>query len=235
MTTFLPQQFHLVPPTSIALIHPKTEKPYALWHPGFSGCKTVTGVEPIFNDDTHRFESWPDRTNQEQVVPCMKTFIKELEEFSRNSFTTDDEGSHSRAFFGLPNQVIEGHVAKRKLDAGFISAADLESGQETLTYFRTTILGSAELKQNEAAERAAELSLAQYARILLTTQGTRRYALGFTLCGSYLRVWLFDRVGSMASKRVDVNKDPLQFIKVMLGFLWMSKADLGFDMISGHR
>ncbi|KAG6269237.1 hypothetical protein E4U48_004343 [Claviceps purpurea] len=192
-------------------------------------CKTVTGVEPIFNDDTHRFESWPDLTNQEQVVPWMKTFIKELEEFSRNSFTTNDEGSHSRALFGLPNQVIKGHVAKRKLDAGFISAADLESGQETLTYFWTTILGSAELKQNEAAERAAELSLAQYARILLTTQGTRRYALGFTLCGSSLRVWLFDRVGGMASRRVDVNKDPLQFIKVMLGFLWMSKEDLGFD------
>ncbi|KAG6306709.1 hypothetical protein E4U44_007922 [Claviceps purpurea] len=158
-------------------------------------CKTVTGVEPIFNDDTHRFESWPDRTNQGQVVPWMKTFIKELEEFSRNSFTTNDEGSHSRAFFGLPIQVIEGHVAKRKLDAGFISAADLES----VTYFWTTILGSAELKQNEAAERAAELSLAQYARILLTTQGTRRYALGFTLCGSSLRVWLFVRVGGMAS------------------------------------
>ncbi|KAG5990188.1 hypothetical protein E4U52_004876 [Claviceps spartinae] len=196
-------------------------------------CKTGTGVESKFNDDTHRFESWPDLTTQEQVIPWMQTFSKELEEFSKSFFSTNDDGSNSRAFLGQPNKFIEGHVAKRKLDACFISAADLEfqSGGEALNYFWTTILSSAEHKKDDSAEteRAAELALAQYIRILLTTQGTRRYALGFTLCGSFLRVWLFDRLGGMASRRVDVNKDPVQFIKVILGFLWMSKEDLGFD------
>ncbi|KAG6059780.1 hypothetical protein E4U32_003815 [Claviceps aff. humidiphila group G2b] len=190
-------------------------------------CKT--GVEPAFNDDTYRFTSWPAPANEKQVVPWLQSFSKELEKFSRSSFSTDLDISHPRAVLGQPNQIIQGHVASRKLDAGFISLDDLESGRESLTYFWTQILSSGELKQNIQDERHAELALAQYARILLTTQATRRYVLGFTLCGSCMRVWQFDRLGGIASERVDVNRQPLAFIKVILGFLWMSKEDLGFD------
>ncbi|KAG6059779.1 hypothetical protein E4U32_003814 [Claviceps aff. humidiphila group G2b] len=81
-------------------------------------CKTGTGVESKFNDDTHRFETWPDLTTQEQVIPWMRTFSKELEEFSRIYFSTNDDGTHSRAFLGQPNKFIKGHMAKRKLDDG---------------------------------------------------------------------------------------------------------------------
>ncbi|KAG5990184.1 hypothetical protein E4U52_004872 [Claviceps spartinae] len=140
-------------------------------------CKTGTGVESKFNDDTHRFETWPDLTTQEQVIPWMQTFSKELEEFSRIYFSTNDDGTHSRALQGQPNKVIQGHVAKRKLDACFVSAADLESqsGLEAFNCFWSMALSFAEHKKNNSAERSAELDLAQYIRILLTTQGTRSY------------------------------------------------------------
>ncbi|KAG6096893.1 hypothetical protein E4U30_001165 [Claviceps sp. LM220 group G6] len=139
-------------------------------------CKTGTGVESKFNDNIHRFETWPDLTTQEQVIPWMQTFSKELEEFSRIHFSTNDDGTHSRAFLGQPNKFIKGHMAKRKLDACFISAADLEfqSGGEALNYFWTMILSSAEHKENNSAERAAELALAQYTDI---THHTRHKAL----------------------------------------------------------
>ncbi|KAG6109720.1 hypothetical protein E4U14_003119, partial [Claviceps sp. LM454 group G7] len=81
-------------------------------------CKTGTGVESKFNDNIHRFETWPDLTTQEQVIPWMRTFSKELEEFSRIYFSTNDDGTHSRAFLGQPNKFIKGHMAKRKLDDG---------------------------------------------------------------------------------------------------------------------
>ncbi|KAG6146870.1 hypothetical protein E4U28_008201 [Claviceps purpurea] len=33
----------------------------------------------------------------------------------------------------------------------------------------------------------------------------------------------------IASQQIDINKEPVNFIDVMLGFLWMSESDLGFD------
>ncbi|KAG6081413.1 hypothetical protein E4U16_007512 [Claviceps sp. LM84 group G4] len=44
-----------------------------------------------------------------------------------------------------------------------------------------------------------------------------------------MRVWVFDRLGGIASEQIDINKEPVQFIEVMLGFLRMSEEDLGFD------
>jgi hypothetical protein len=44
-----------------------------------------------------------------------------------------------------------------------------------------------------------------------------------------MRLWEFDRLGGIASEQFDVNEDGLQFVSVMLEFLWMNKAQLGFD------
>ncbi|KAL2259661.1 hypothetical protein VTK26DRAFT_6555 [Humicola hyalothermophila] len=44
-----------------------------------------------------------------------------------------------------------------------------------------------------------------------------------------MRVWLFDRLGSIASEQFDINKDGLRFVSTILGFLWMNEEQLGFD------
>ncbi|PIG86444.1 hypothetical protein AARAC_006461 [Aspergillus arachidicola] len=44
-----------------------------------------------------------------------------------------------------------------------------------------------------------------------------------------MRLWEFDRVGAMASSSFDTNKDGLQFVSVMLGFLMMNDEQLGYD------
>ncbi|UPX14891.1 uncharacterized protein EKO05_0005362 [Ascochyta rabiei] len=44
-----------------------------------------------------------------------------------------------------------------------------------------------------------------------------------------MRLWSFDRLGGIASKQFDVNKDGLQFVSTVLGFLWMHEEQLGFD------
>lgn len=60
-------------------------------------------------------------------------------------------------------------------------------------------------------------------------QSNRRFVLGFTLCGSLMRVWAFDRLGGIASEQYDINKDGLRFVSTILGFLWTSEEQLGFD------
>lgn len=44
-----------------------------------------------------------------------------------------------------------------------------------------------------------------------------------------MRLWEFDRVGAMASSSFDINKDGLQFVSAMLGFLTMNDEQLGYD------
>src|SRR5271155_221525 len=71
--------------------------------------------------------------------------------------------------------------------------------------------------------------LARYAREVLAAQDSRRFVLGFTLCGSLMRLWEFDRLGGIASTRFDINQEGLQFVSAVLGFLWMNEEQLGFD------
>ncbi|PKY06361.1 hypothetical protein P168DRAFT_279806 [Aspergillus campestris IBT 28561] len=57
----------------------------------------------------------------------------------------------------------------------------------------------------------------------------RRFVLGFTLCGSIMRLWAFDRSGAISSSSFDINEEGLLFVSTMLGFLHMSEKQLGFD------
>ncbi|OJD16018.1 hypothetical protein AJ78_03771 [Emergomyces pasteurianus Ep9510] len=75
----------------------------------------------------------------------------------------------------------------------------------------------------------AGLDLGRYAREILLCQETRRFVLGFTLCGSLMRLWEFDRLGAIASVSFDINKEGQRFVATMLGFLWMDKEQLGYD------
>ncbi|KAJ6102052.1 hypothetical protein N7486_004479 [Penicillium sp. IBT 16267x] len=44
-----------------------------------------------------------------------------------------------------------------------------------------------------------------------------------------MRIWAFDRLGGVASERFDINEDGLQFLFTILGFLWMTEEQCGFD------
>ncbi|PZD23186.1 HTH-Tnp-Tc3-2 domain containing protein, partial [Pyrenophora tritici-repentis] len=93
------------------------------------------------------------------------------------------------------------------------------------------ILIPGELKSNPLADKASKawLDLGRYAREVLAAQDSRRFVLGFTLCGSLMRLWIFDRLGDIASEQFNINEDGLQFVSAVLGFLWMNEEQLGFD------
>ncbi|KMU88409.1 hypothetical protein CIHG_06209 [Coccidioides immitis H538.4] len=115
-----------------------------------------------------------------------------------------------------------------KLDIGFVD--DLHATPDK-RYEWSQILVPGELKNDRKYDipSGARLDLARYAREVLSAQDDRRFVLGFTLCGPLLRVWEFDRCGGIGSEETDINKDGLQFIMVILGFLFMDRPQLGFD------
>ncbi|KAK7426551.1 hypothetical protein QQZ08_007010 [Neonectria magnoliae] len=119
-------------------------------------------------------------------------------------------------------------------DIAFVNSdITYDPDSEDSRYRWSHILVAGELKSNPKADKAsiAWIDLATYAREVLAAKDTRRFVLGFTLCGSLMRVWEFDRLGGIASEQFDINKKDgaLQFVTTILGFLWMNEDGLGFD------
>jgi Fungal protein kinase len=78
-----------------------------------------------------------------------------------------------------------------------------------LLYDWSHIIIPGELKSNprEDSYSSTWLDLYRYVREVVSAQDKRRFVLGFTICDSGMRLWEFDRLGGVASKTFDVNKD----------------------------
>ncbi|KAL7793734.1 hypothetical protein V8C37DRAFT_378051 [Trichoderma ceciliae] len=115
------------------------------------------------------------------------------------------------------------------MDIGFIDDEVEGAGGHHWSH----ILVPGELKSNPRADTLSKawIDLATYVREVFAAQDTRRFVLGFTLCGPMLRLWEFDRLGGMAAEQFNINepKGGLEFVAAMLGFLWINKEGLGFD------
>ncbi|KAG6099805.1 hypothetical protein E4U30_006001 [Claviceps sp. LM220 group G6] len=154
---------------------------------------------------------------------------KRLDKFAHRS---RPDIPHRRRLLGSRNVTVDEYsVLKQELNVGFVDASYPKCGLDDGNHPWPQILAPGRLKRKPGTDSAEEAwrDLAVCAGKILLAQTTRRFVVGFTICGTLMRVWVFDRLGSIASQQIDVNKEPIQFINVMLGFLWMSEADLGFD------
>ncbi|KAF3346064.1 mRNA export factor rsm1 [Verticillium dahliae VDG2] len=183
----------------------------------------IQGSGPKFEDG---WEGWPKDANQDDVLSWFAGFSEKLAAFADGQQSSPTRRCGKRPLT-KPNKPIHGSVGRRKMDIGFMSA----QAQENPTSHWSHVLVPGELKSNPSADKASEawLDLGRYAREVLATQDARRFTLGFTICGSLMRVWAFDRVGGIASEQFDINKDGRRFVFTVLGFLWMSDEELGFD------
>jgi len=184
--------------------------------------KCLEGSEPLFSDG---WSGWPQDANQDDVLSWFADLCEKLAAFAEDFRSTLTAGRRPVA---QPNKPIQGSTGERKLDVGFVN--NPEAGKDSRCHW-SQILVPGELKSNPSADKASKawLDLGTYARGVLAAQDTRRFVLGFTLCGSLMRIWEFDRLGGLASEQFDINEDGLQFVSTVLGFLWMNEEELGFD------
>ncbi|SPO01195.1 uncharacterized protein DNG_03942 [Cephalotrichum gorgonifer] len=184
--------------------------------------KCMEGSSPLFNDG---WSGWPQDANQDDVLSWFANLNETLVALAEEYRSTP---SLRRRLLAQPNKPIQGSKGERKMDIGFVS--DPDAGTESRCHW-SQILVPGELKSNPSADIASKawLDLGRYAREVLAAQDTRRFVLGFTICGSLMRIWEFDRLGGIASEQFDINQDGLQFMSTVLRFLWMSEGQLGFD------
>ncbi|PHH58539.1 hypothetical protein CDD81_5432 [Ophiocordyceps australis] len=184
--------------------------------------KCTGGSEPLFNEG---WSGWPQNANQDDVLSWVADLCEKLAAFAQDFAP---KPVNQRRPVAQPNKPIQGSTGDRKLDVGFVD--DPQAGKDTRCHW-SHILVPGELKSNPSADTASKawLDLGTYAREVLAAQDTRRFVLGFTICGSLMRIWEFDRLGGLASEQFDINKEGQQLVFTILGFLWMSNEELGFD------
>jgi hypothetical protein len=188
--------------------------------------KCQEGGNPLYKEGKGGgWRDWPKDAQENEVLEWFKKLINMFLEFARGN---EAASNVQRRPLGQPSQHLLGSTTKRKLDIGFANGTKTN---KALSYDWSQILVPGELKSNPNTDRRTDtwLDLARYARHVLTAQDTRRYVLGFTLCGSIMRLWEFDRLGGIASPAFDINKEGLQFVSAVLGYLLMDEEQLGFD------
>ncbi|KAF1346338.1 hypothetical protein EJ07DRAFT_169927 [Lizonia empirigonia] len=191
-------------------------------HAVFERCKT--GDNPLYREESG-WQGWPEGAKERDVLAW---FAEVTGQFSDLAAEHQPASKARRRLLAQPHQPLQGSTADRKLDIGFVD--DLSAGAGS-TYHWKQILVPGELKSNPLADVASKawLDLGRYAREVLAAQDSRRFVLGFTLCGSRMRLWNFDRLGGIASSPFDINEEGLQFVSAVLGFLWLNEEQLGFD------
>ncbi|KAJ8114069.1 hypothetical protein ONZ43_g4995 [Nemania bipapillata] len=182
--------------------------------------KCTQGIQPLFQEG---WITWPEDAKQERVLAWLADIVERFLQWAEEYRPTT-----TRRPLAQPDIPLEGSVAKRKLDVGLV---DDPKADKAGKYHWSHILVPGELKSNPNDDTAskAHLDIARYVREVFTTQPTRRFVLAFTLCGDWMRLWEFDRLGGIASEKFNINKDGQRFVSTILGFLWMDDEALGFD------
>ncbi|CAH0020154.1 unnamed protein product [Clonostachys rhizophaga] len=190
--------------------------------------RCTEGDHLLFTDG---WTEWPATAKESDVVAWFGGIIPKLEAFASDRIPTP---TTRRKLLAQPRTPLISSTGKRSMDIGFVNSDIIYNlDSEDSRYRWSYILVAGELKSNPKADTASIvwIDLARYVREIFGAQEDRRFVLGFTLCGSLMRVWEFDRLGGVASEQFDINKEDggLRFVMTILGFLRMNEEMLGFD------
>lgn len=183
----------------------------------FQSC--MRGEQPLFRDT---WTGWPETVNEAGVLIWLAELVEQLKHQAQKYKET------TRRLATKPHTPVEGSVAQRKLNVGFV---DVPEADQHKKYHWSQILIPGELKGNpgEDTPSRARLNVARYVKEVFTAQPTRRFVLAFTLCGTLMRLWEFDRLGGIASTKFDIHEEGQLLVSTILGFLWIDNDNLGLD------
>ena len=120
-----------------------------------------------------------------------------------------------------------GPKTKRQIDLLLKDKSRVPNESDGSKHAWSDILVAGELKESEEHSKSLLLQLASVVRNVFANQPTRHFVHGFTLTGSVLESWVFDRSGPYSAKTFNIHDEPKRFIEVVFGYLLMDKEELG--------
>ena len=113
------------------------------------------------------------------------------------------------------NKVLRGSEADRKLDI-FLALADLATPNGEHDWSNELVIGEHKQNADENGSSKTLVQLAGYAREVFGSQPDRRFVLGYTICGSTMRLWILDRSGPTAPKNSTSTKSQSGLFRLLL-------------------
>lgn len=168
-------------------------------------------VKHQYDSSEKRWTQLPDAATEDQVCRWLLNLQDELL-------------ASERAAYFRGNRV--GTEASRQLDL-FVKMRRDQAADAKHNWEHVLVIG--ELKQSDQKNKSLWLQVGSAVRNIFAFQPTRSFVHAFTLTGTEMENWVFDRSGPYSGAIFDVHKEPEKFIQVMCAYVMMSDIELGLD------
>ncbi|TAQ83209.1 hypothetical protein B7494_g8467 [Chlorociboria aeruginascens] len=137
------------------------------------------------------------------------------------------------AWFSKLQDVIGDRVGRRYYTSSeidmFLTTVDAVPNLE-YNWSHVLVVGRHREKAEKDQSITTVVQLAGYARQIFGSQPGRRFVPGFTICGTFMRLWMFDRSGAYSSEGFNILEEPERVMKVIAGYTLMTDEELGLNM-----
>jgi hypothetical protein len=205
------------------------------------GC---AGLWDRFNDDTFdhlctqssalglhnglRWTSWPQHASESNVLSFLDGLFERLRVFIPD---------HLDAYSFIPSGSVplRNGDCTRQTDLVFATTfghlrQPLSAPPDVVpSWAHVRVIGELKSNPEKSDHDSTVVQIANYAREVFGNQSWRRWVLCFTLCGSEMRIWQFDRGGGVGSTTIDIHVHWRLFLKAFFSFSTMDAAAIGFD------
>ncbi|KAH0492118.1 hypothetical protein TgHK011_007084 [Trichoderma gracile] len=164
-----------------------------------------------YSEDDHRWTQLPKKGTEDDVCKWWLNLQRELLANERT------------AFFRSSGNNRVGTEAQRQLDL-FVKLKG-----DDLNHDWKHVLVVGELKESDKNSKALWLQIGSAVRNVFAAQPTRRFVHAFSLRGTEMENWIYDRSGPYSGAVFDIHDQPEKFIQVMCGYLMMSDEEFGLD------
>ncbi|KAG6181527.1 hypothetical protein E4U36_004017 [Claviceps purpurea] len=111
-----------------------------------------------------------------------------------------------------------------------------KNGSAVETHDWRDVLAIGRLRESEQTEaKEILLQLGSAVREVFARQPTRRFIHAFTLTGTTMETWVFDRSGPYSGTTFNVHEEPERFVQVLCGYLMMGDEELGLDVFTEEK
>ncbi|EGC45352.1 serine/threonine protein kinase Sgk2 [Histoplasma capsulatum var. duboisii H88] len=168
-------------------------------------------------DSDGNWAQFPNPPTQDNVLAWWFRLQEDLLSESRSTYYT----TASKAD-------LTGSQAERQVDL-LLRARSEHPSQNKHNWRDILVVGELKKPKKKIRTKATLLQISCSVREVFAAQPTRRFVHAFTVCGTKMEAWVFDRAGPYSSVIIDVYTDSRQFFQVLVGYTMMSDEELGLD------
>jgi hypothetical protein len=115
----------------------------------------------------------------------------------------------------------------------------VKSRNRPSTFKDVLVVGEHKRSSNSSDFKACLLQLTRHVRSVFADQPMRRFVHAFTIRGTTMELWIFDRSGPYSSGEFDIHREPKKFARALVAYATMGDDAMGLDSSiewkKGHR